>query len=237
MAIGSFTRRPGIETEILGVKIGGSERAGNPFLPGFDIFRPMPEGEIVNTSEYPPPSLREKLVVAGIPESEHTAELLAARMTADFSPQAFQGLSVDMMAELLLYLIAKGLVTFPVACDKALLDMPWGSHVCQFYTRKEDLVEMLVPYFKQGLENNDACVWLVGDLTVEEAGNALAAAVPDLERYRAKGQMQIRHYTELYTNPDGTVKAADTLRDEFVAMGATVQADGFRGLRASGSVS
>ena len=40
---------------------------------------------------------------------------------------------------------------------------------------------MLVPYFKQGLENNEACVWLVGDLTVEEARNALAAAVPDLD--------------------------------------------------------
>ena len=90
-----------------------------------------------------------------------------------------------MMAELLLYLIAKGLVTLPIACDKALLDMPWGSHVCQFYTGKEDLTEMLVPYFKQGLENNDACVWLGGDLTVEEAGNALAAAVPGLEGYRA----------------------------------------------------
>jgi hypothetical protein len=77
----------------------------------------------VNTSPYPPRSLREKLVVAGIPKSEHTAELLAARMPADFSPQAFQGLSVDMMAELLLYLIAKGLVTLPVAADKALLDM------------------------------------------------------------------------------------------------------------------
>ena len=114
----------------------------------------------MNTSPYPPQSLREKLVVAGIPESEHTVELLAARMPDDFSPQAFQGLSVDMMAELLLYLIAKGLVTLPVACDKALRDMPWGSHVCQFYTRKEDLVEMLVPYFNQGLENNDACVWL-----------------------------------------------------------------------------
>jgi hypothetical protein len=153
----------------------------------------------VNASPYPQHSLREKLLIAGIPESEHSAELLAARMPADFSPRSFQDLSVDMMAELLLYLIAKGLVTLPIACDKALLDMPWGSHVCQFYTRKEDLVEMLVPYFKQGLENNDACVWLVGDLTVEEAGNALAAVVPDLGRYMSKGQMLIRHYTELYT--------------------------------------
>jgi hypothetical protein len=191
----------------------------------------------VNTSQYPKRPLREKLVVAGIPESEHTAELLAARMPADFSPQAFQDLSVDMTAELLLYLIAKGLITLPVEGNKALLDMPWGSHVCQFYTRKEDLVEMLVPYFKQGLERNDACVWLVSDLTVEGARNALAAVVPDLEYYLANGQMQIRNYSELYTNPDGTVKPADTLRDEFAAMGSKVRANGFSGLRASGGVS
>jgi MEDS: MEthanogen/methylotroph, DcmR Sensory domain len=191
----------------------------------------------VNTSQYPQAALREKLVVAGIPESEHNAEALAARMPADFTAQSVQGMSIDMMAELLLYMIAKGLVTLPVASNTALLDMPWGSHVCQFYNRKEDLLEMLVPYFKQGLEKNDACVWLVGDLTVEEARNALAAVVPDLEYCLANGQMQIRHYSEFYTNPDGTVKPADTLRDQFAEMGSTVTAKGFGGLRASGSVS
>jgi len=164
-------------------------------------------------------------------------ESLAARMPADFSAQSFQGMSADMMAELVLYLIAKGIISFPVAVDKALLDMPWGSHICQFYNRKEELAKMLVPYFKQGLEKNDACVWLVGDLTIEEAWSALAAVVPDLEHYKSKGQMQIRHYTEFYTNPNGTVKPADTLRDQFAEMGSTVRAKGFRGLRASGSVS
>ena len=98
-------------------------------------------------------------------------------------------------------------------------------------------LEMLVPYFKQGLERNEACAWLVGDLTVEEARNALAAHVPDLERYMAAGQMQILHYTELYTNPNGTVKAPDQLSEQFAAMGSSVTANGFAGLRASGSVS
>lgn len=142
-----------------------------------------------------------------------------------------------MMAELLLYFITKGIVTLPIAADKALLDMPWGSHICQFYNRKEDLLKMLVPYFKQGLERNDACVWLVGDLTVEEARNALAVAVPGLERYLSEGQMQIRHYTEFYTNPNGTVKQADELSDQFAEMGSSVRAKGFAGLRASGAVS
>jgi hypothetical protein len=195
------------------------------------------EGKRVNTSQYPNDFLRKKLVVAGIPESEHSVESLGARIPADFSAQSIQDISADMMAELLLYLIAKGIITFPVASDKALLDMPWGSHICQFYNRKEDLVKMLVPYFKQGLENNDACVWLVADLTVEEAENALAAVVPGLEHYMATGQMQIRHYTELYTNPDGTVKPADALCQEFAEMGPTTTAKGFRGVRASGNVS
>jgi len=94
-----------------------------------------------------------------------------------------------------------------------------------------------VPYFKQGLERNEACVWLVDDLTIEEARNALAEAVPDLQRFMATGQMQIRHYTEFYTNGDGTVKPPAELSDAFAAMGSTVRANGFEGLRASGSVS
>jgi MEDS: MEthanogen/methylotroph, DcmR Sensory domain len=191
----------------------------------------------VNTSQYPSASLRKKLVVAGIPELEHDMESLAARIRVDFDAPSFQDISADMMAELLLYFIAKGIVTLPLACDKALLNLPWGSHVCQFYNHKKDLIEMLVPYFKQGLEKNDACVWLVGDLTVEEARSALAAAVPNLDQCLAKGQMHIRHYTELYTNPDGTVKAADTLCNQFAEMGSAMEAKGFEGVRASGSVS
>ena len=190
----------------------------------------------MSASQYPQPSLREKLVVAGIPESEQTVAGLAARMPSEFSPTSFQGLSVDMMAELILYSIAKGILTLPMSSEKALLDMPWGSHVCQFYQEKEDLLELLVPYFRQGLEKNEACVWLVGDLTSGEAHNALAAVVPNLHEYLASGQMRILHYSALYTAADGTVKPADLLRDEFAALGATVRENGFDGLRASGCV-
>jgi hypothetical protein len=190
----------------------------------------------VNTSQYPSEALREKLVVAGIPESDHSREALAAKMP-DFAGRALEGISVDMLAELLLYLIAKGVVALPIASDKALLDMPWGSHVCQFYDGKEDQLKMLVPYFKQGLERNEACVWLVGDLTIEEARNALAAAVPNLDRFMNTGQMQIRDYTDFYTDENGVVKPASQLSHDFAAMGSTVRANGFEGLRASGSVS
>jgi len=33
-------------------------------------------------------------------------------------------------------------------------DVRWGTHICQFYHSKEDLVEILVPYFKAGVDTH-----------------------------------------------------------------------------------
>jgi MEDS: MEthanogen/methylotroph, DcmR Sensory domain len=49
-------------------------------------------------------------------------------------------------------------------------DIPWGMHICQFYQTKEDLINILVPYFKAGLENNELCIWITSQpLEREEA--------------------------------------------------------------------
>jgi len=39
-------------------------------------------------------------------------------------------------------------------------DIPWGTHFCHFYQTKEDLTDILVPYFKAGLGSNDLCLLL-----------------------------------------------------------------------------
>ena len=190
----------------------------------------------MNASRFPKDSLRKKLACAGIPESEQSVESLATKIP-DLDPVLLQGLCADTVAELLLYLIAKGVVTLPMASGEALLDLPWGSHVCQFYDTHQDQLEMLVPYFRQGLERNEACAWLVGDLAIDEARRALAAAVPGLDGYMATGQMRILHYSEFYTDPNGTVRAPEQLSYQFAALGAGAKEGGFAGLRASGSVS
>ena len=54
-------------------------------------------------------------------------------------------------------------------------DTPWGTHFCQFYDSKQDLIDILVPYFKAGLENNEFCMWVTSKpLRAEEAKAALA---------------------------------------------------------------
>ena len=45
----------------------------------------------------------------------------------------------------------------------AVGELPWGSHFCQFYHTREDLLDTLVPYFKAGLENNEFCLWVVSE--------------------------------------------------------------------------
>jgi len=74
-------------------------------------------------------------------------------------------------------------------------DVPWGTHFCQFYQTKEDLADILVPYFKAGLENNEYCLWTTSQpLEVEEAKEALRSAVSDIDFSLEKRQIEIISY-------------------------------------------
>ncbi|MGA7792693.1 MAG: MEDS domain-containing protein [Candidatus Acidiferrales bacterium] len=76
-------------------------------------------------------------------------------------------------------------------------DMPWGTHFCHFYETKQDLLDILVPYFKPGLENKEFCLWVTSDpLTVAEATHALRQAVPDLDRHLAEQAIEILPYED-----------------------------------------
>src|ERR1039458_3805431 len=62
-------------------------------------------------------------------------------------------------------------------------DVPWGTHFCHFYETPEDLLDILIPYFKAGLENNEFCMWIVCDPVTEVDGRqALRNAVPEFDR-------------------------------------------------------
>lgn len=39
-------------------------------------------------------------------------------------------------------------------------DLKWGTHFCLFHQMPEDLMDILIPYFKAGLENNELCIWV-----------------------------------------------------------------------------
>lgn len=71
-------------------------------------------------------------------------------------------------------------------------DIAWGTDFCQFYRTKEDLLEILVPYFRAGLENNESCLWITSSpMRAEEGRKALKEALPGFEEYVLRGQMEI----------------------------------------------
>jgi hypothetical protein len=113
-------------------------------------------------------------------------------------------------------------------------DLPWGSHFCQFYQTRDDLFDILIPYFRAGLENNELCIWVTSDfLTREDALKALDKEVPGFQEYLARGQMEIFPYTDWYLI-GGSFDLQRTL-DMWMEKHNEALARGFAGLRVSGN--
>jgi hypothetical protein len=113
-------------------------------------------------------------------------------------------------------------------------DMPWGTHICHFYQTKRDLVDVLVPYFKAGLENNEFCVWVTSEpLGGKDARAALKKKVKNLDDYIDKKQIEIFEHSQWYT------KSGKFEPDKVLAgwLGKEKEAieKGFDGLRAAGN--
>jgi hypothetical protein len=109
-------------------------------------------------------------------------------------------------------------------------DICWGTHVCQLYHTKQDLIDVLVPYLKAGLENNELCMWITSEpLKVHEATDALSKSVEDLDNYIKKGHMKILDQRDWYTRRgkfDAGAVLQSWLKKEGLALGK-----GLNGLR------
>ncbi|MCL4416397.1 MAG: MEDS domain-containing protein [Actinobacteria bacterium] len=112
-------------------------------------------------------------------------------------------------------------------------EIPWGTHFCQLYNTKDDLIEILVPYFKAGLESNEYCIWVTSESLPEtKAMHALAGSMPDLDGYLKKKQLEIFNYSELYTK-GGSFKAGRVL-DFWIRKLDKALENGFEGIRVTG---
>ena len=117
----------------------------------------------------------------------------------------------------------------------AIGDVPWGTHFCQFFQDKQDLIDILVSYFKAGLENNEFCMWITSEpLASAEAKAALASNVENLEMYIASGQLEILDHGEWYTV--GGKFESDRAFQGLIDRVETATRRGFAGLRVTGNM-
>src|SRR6266851_4856460 len=110
--------------------------------------------------------------------------------------------------------------------------MPWGTHFCHFYDTKDDLLETLVPYFATGLKCGEFCLWVVSDVTEQDALIALRGAVSDLDRHLNDRSIEVISDREWYL--DGDTFDFDRVVRGWKEKLADALNRGYAGMRAAG---
>lgn len=142
------------------------------------------------------------------------------------------GFDADTVAEVLLYLAGKNLIELRSVLEPALA-LEWGAHLCQLYRSPEELLEMTVPFFSQGLRAHERCIWVVNaPLTVQAARDAMAGALAQAERH--PDQISYHSFEEWYLDGSGRMKPMEQVLDAWVQAERRALNEGYLGLRISG---
>ena len=106
--------------------------------------------------------------------------------------------------------------------------------MCHFYETKQDLLDILLPYFQAGLEHNEFCMWITcGPLSAEEARHTLRQAVPGADRHLAAGDIEIVPHTQWYLK-DGAFDPQRVMHGWYTKL-AQALTRGYVGMRANGN--
>jgi DNA-binding CsgD family transcriptional regulator len=71
----------------------------------------------------------------------------------------------------------------------ALAGIGHGSHLCAFYETKDDLIDLVLPFFDRGIRRGELCVWMMPDtVSADEATlhTHASAAGNGIELYRGR---------------------------------------------------
>jgi hypothetical protein len=188
---------------------------------------------MMSGNEFPSEALRTKLESAGIPRDRHGACSLLGMIPAQLEQASFGEFNADVLAEVLVYLIDKRIIHPPTTIPAVLADLPAGTHICQLYRTKDELLELLVPYFKRGLRENEYGVWVVANLAVEEAREAMTRAFGG-DDSEWDGRMEILDYKDWYKSASGGARGLEEVLEGWLEKEKEAAARGFKGLRVTG---
>lgn len=111
-------------------------------------------------------------------------------------------------------------------------DVPWGTHLCSFYQTKRDLLNMVMPYFKAGLESNEFCFWVVSDPFDDQERKIVSSTIPDFDYYLTNGQIELVPYNRWY-HRNGELYLKNLISD-WTQITEKAISRGFDGLRGAG---
>ena len=113
-------------------------------------------------------------------------------------------------------------------------NVPWGTHLGVFYETKQDFFDIVVPYFRAGLENKEFCLWILPpSIAQQEALEVLKRAVPDFDRHLSEGNIELVSDYQWFM-PEGRFEIA-TVLERFDKKLREAISKGNVGLRINGS--
>ncbi|HEY7220550.1 MAG TPA: MEDS domain-containing protein [Candidatus Binatia bacterium] len=109
-------------------------------------------------------------------------------------------------------------------------DLRWGSHICQWYLKRDDLAATLVPYFTAGLKNKERCIWVTAaPYETADAKHDLEAVFPGVDRMIADKRLRIFDAATWYGDGRG-IRGVKVI-EQWLAEEREALAAGYNGLR------
>jgi hypothetical protein len=129
---------------------------------------PLPKKPTLENASLPREELRRELVALGIARERHRFADLVAMLPARLHTRPYDDFNADSVAEVLVYLVGKGVLEVPSA-ELAGLRVEWGERLCHFYRSESRLLALLTPYFQDGLAQGERCLWIAAPGTSDGA--------------------------------------------------------------------
>ena len=111
----------------------------------------------------------------------------------------------------------------------------WGSHFCYFYENKVNFLKVLTSFFKEGLENNEYCIWVLSEyITEQEIIDYFLEKYYKLDDYIEKEQINFYNYKDWYSS-SGLFNAKNILNSWMQNLSYALK-KGYTGIRITGDV-
>ncbi len=105
-----------------------------------------------------------------------------------------------------------------------------GNHFCYFYDNKVNLLKVLTSFFKEGLENNEYCIWVISDfLSEQEIKDYFSKKSYNVDEYLIKEQLKFYNYKDWYYK-SGSLNAKDLINKGIQNLNDALN-KGYSGLR------
>jgi hypothetical protein len=110
-----------------------------------------------------------------------------------------------------------------------------GSHLYFFYETPQDFLDVMIPYFFEGLQKGEACLWIVSERNdLDRACESAKARIPQFSEAVTKGQFALYRAEEWYLK-NGRFSEGQAVENISIHI-KRIRARGFNVLRAAGDI-